>query len=823
MARLPVFQEPQQYTFELDGGYDLVSAHHRKKPGALIAGSNVEMVAGKQGYARPGGFERCCDDTLPSETMVKFFQISSPAGGAIAADDLFATGAGKKFRSLDALASPQANDIIAVATHDTGFAATNVCTCAATGASFTLAAIITDTSSYTSAQLRAYWRQAIEQTRDNVPAITGTGSPNGGFRLRGKNYVVRQGKLLRGDATGWTEITMPQTMYFDEGVYEIEVGDEVTDGTETATVASITVQAGAWNYSYAAADQANGYFTLTGATGEFTADADITVTGDAVPAVVNGTFGADTDWTKGTGWTIGAGVATCDGTQITTSELRQAYTATDGESVKMTFTVTRTAGSLTPFLGASDHTAISAAGTYTIVITETSGDALIGFRADADFVGTIDNVTFTVGRRAKVKTVNADYALPSGGDYRTRTYNFTNVADADSVFGVTGVGEAFEFDGTNYIPIFFPDFPSTWPFLVDIHQERLHIGFEGGQWVMSVSGSPRVFNALLGSTTYSAGSELVGSRKIHGNALAIFTESSVWLLLGTGILDDATQIRDWQFIEHDSSIGAVPGSIAEKGPPIFISGTDYRVVTPTDDSAGYKTNTILEKIQPLLEDNVEDIVAALWCRTKSQHRLFTSGGKAIYSTFDSGKPRGGIPQSFGSVPVLHVWSTIEDSVEKIWFLSSTGYLYRLDSGNSFDDGYMEGSFRVSFFHYGNNRRLKNFPQMELEFDSPVLLTGDTEITYAVNHAYGDSGYPRPVVDTVGSTGIDSAGGFYGANEGYSLFVWGGPVVSKIVAYLDGSGPNMSILVKYKTKYDNPFTFLAATVDYIQLGLAGQER
>lgn len=928
------FPEPQQYTFQLDGGYDLVSAHHLKKPGLLIAGSNVEMVSGKQGYSRPGGFERCCDDVLPSETMVVFFEIKAPAGGAISIDDLFTTGA-KSFRSLDDIAVPAIGDIVAVATHDTGFVVDDVCTCGAV--SFTIASLVTDTSSYTSEELRAYIRQAIEQTRDNVPAVTGAGTIPGGFRLRGVNYVVREGVLYRAVSGAWEAVEMPQVMYFDEGVYEFSTGDFITDGTETATIASVTVQGGAWNYTYAAADQAYGYLTLVDVTGSFTDNADLLVgetvpnivngtfaadtdwtkgdgwtiaagvadsdgtqtassdlsqaftltagrsvsltytltvtsgsitpflgdtigtavttagakavtlertTGDNtigfrasadfvgtiddvvrvvsidnVPAVVNGTFGADSDWTKGTGWTIAAGVANCDGTQTAVSELSQAYDVETGETVIMSFDVTRSAGAITPFLGLSDGDDISTAGSYTILIARTTGDDTIGFRADADFVGTIDNVTFTVGRRAKVASVNASYGFPSGGDYKTKVYNFTNVADADSVFGVTGAGEAFEFDGTNYIPIFFPDFPTTWPYLVDIHQERLHIGFPGGQWVMSVSGQPRVFNALLGSTTYSTGSELVGSRKIHGNALAIFAEKSIWLLLGTGVLDDTTQIRDWQFVEHDSSIGAVVGSVTEKGPPVFVSGTEFRVVYPTDDSAGYKSNPILNQIQPLLENNIENISCSLWCRKKSQYRLFLSTGGAIYATFESGKPKGGTAISF-PIPVAKVWSAIEDSVEKIWFVSTTGYLYRMDSGNTFDDGYIEGSFRVPFFHYGNSRQEKSFPQMELEFDSPVLLTGDTEITYTVNHAYGESGYPRPAIDSVQN--IDSAGGFYGANAGFGLFVWGGPVVSRIIAYLDGYGPNMSILVVYKTRYDNSFTFLAATVDYIQLGLVGQE-
>jgi hypothetical protein len=144
----------------------------------------------------------------------------------------------------------------------------------------------------------------------------------------------------------------------------------------------------------------------------------------------------------------------------------------------------------------------------------------------------------------------------------------------------------------------------------------------------------------------------------------------------------------------------------------------------------------------------------------------------------------------------------------------------MDSGNSFDDDDITGSFRVPFFHYGNNRRLKRFPQMLIEFDTPVLLTGDTEIFYTVNHAYGKTGYPRPAVESM--TEVDGVGGLYGANAGFGAFVWGGAVVSEILAYLDGYGPNMSILVTFKTKYDDVFTFLSATVDYIELGLVRQE-
>jgi hypothetical protein len=110
--------------------------------------------------------------------------------------------------------------------------------------------------------------------------------------------------------------------------------------------------------------------------------------------VVNGTFAADSDWTKGTGWSIGSGVAT----KIvgTASLLSQSATLIVGRSYLITYTITRTAGTLTGQLTGGttvSGTARDAAGTYTDMLTAVSGNNAIAFSADAVFVGTVDNVT----------------------------------------------------------------------------------------------------------------------------------------------------------------------------------------------------------------------------------------------------------------------------------------------------------------------------------------------------------------------------------------------------------------------------------------------
>lgn len=109
--------------------------------------------------------------------------------------------------------------------------------------------------------------------------------------------------------------------------------------------------------------------------------------------IANGTFATDTIWTKGTGWTIGSGVASCDGTQGGTTDLSQASTIKIGQTIIVTFEITAfTAGTVTPFGGTAAGTARSSVGTFTENIVVTGSETFI-LQGDASFIGSVDNVT----------------------------------------------------------------------------------------------------------------------------------------------------------------------------------------------------------------------------------------------------------------------------------------------------------------------------------------------------------------------------------------------------------------------------------------------
>lgn len=111
--------------------------------------------------------------------------------------------------------------------------------------------------------------------------------------------------------------------------------------------------------------------------------------------VTNGDFATDTNWSKGSGWTISGGTASCDGTQATLSNLAQNISAVTGTTYRVTFTVSNhSAGSVQPVIaGDGNGTTVTTDGTYVENIVAGSIGTNLDLRADADFIGDIDDVS----------------------------------------------------------------------------------------------------------------------------------------------------------------------------------------------------------------------------------------------------------------------------------------------------------------------------------------------------------------------------------------------------------------------------------------------
>jgi hypothetical protein len=115
--------------------------------------------------------------------------------------------------------------------------------------------------------------------------------------------------------------------------------------------------------------------------------------------ITNGGFAADTNWTKGAGWTIAAGVAANSGAAGTLSQDFGALVAAliNGNSYVLTFDLVNVVGgditaTLTGGAGSQVFTA-SATGLVTHNITATDARTMLAIRSvDGDAI-TVDNVS----------------------------------------------------------------------------------------------------------------------------------------------------------------------------------------------------------------------------------------------------------------------------------------------------------------------------------------------------------------------------------------------------------------------------------------------
>lgn len=113
--------------------------------------------------------------------------------------------------------------------------------------------------------------------------------------------------------------------------------------------------------------------------------------------VTNGRFTADSDWTKGTGWTISGGAAVKSAGSA--ADLTQNITLTAGKVYLVFFNVTRSAGTLTVAITGGTTpigghlTSRNTSGSYVDTFIAQTGNTTLAFQADSSFAGSVFSVS----------------------------------------------------------------------------------------------------------------------------------------------------------------------------------------------------------------------------------------------------------------------------------------------------------------------------------------------------------------------------------------------------------------------------------------------
>lgn len=108
--------------------------------------------------------------------------------------------------------------------------------------------------------------------------------------------------------------------------------------------------------------------------------------------VTNGTFDADTNWVKGTGWTISGGAA--NKTSIDNTSIYQTVGTDAGRVYQVSFDVSISGVSgVRPIVNGVSYDTVNTIGTHTFVFVASGSSTIVYFNGGSFNGGSIDNVS----------------------------------------------------------------------------------------------------------------------------------------------------------------------------------------------------------------------------------------------------------------------------------------------------------------------------------------------------------------------------------------------------------------------------------------------
>ncbi len=393
--------------------------------------------------------------------------------------------------------------------------------------------------------------------------------------------------------------------------------------------------------------------------------------------------------------------------------------------------------------------------------------------------------------------------LNPDGRYEFVNYNFGGHAGSKKMYGCDGVNNAFEFDGTTFTQVTTGMTTDT-PEHIYAHKKQLFLMFTGGSVQHSPIGNPTgVWSAVTGAAEIGLGDTGTGFASTPGDALAMFGRNSVNMLYG-----DSS--GNWTMKPFTSNAGAVEWSVQRLSYPIFLDDYGVTQLQTAETYGDFRTTALTGKVKTLIDSRRGMVVASVVVRDKDQYRLYFNDKTVLTLSFNKGQMIGATTQTLDH-QVTSVCSS-EDSTgaEKLFFGSDDGYIYQLESGNSFAGNTIQSFIIPAFNNFRSPQHMKRFFKVVLELD----IDAETLLTFLPLYDYGSSYVPTPYTEMA----TVSDGGSVWGDGVWSEFIWGGQYVGEAYGYLDGVGRNISLNISSSTNHEPPHLLQGVLFHYAQRGL-----
>lgn len=464
---------------------------------------------------------------------------------------------------------------------------------------------------------------------------------------------------------------------------------------------------------------------------------------------------------------------------------------------------------------------------------QTGSSLIVDGLTDAPKVGD----TFTIAGVEKVYTVLANATVSTGGatlsispslasspaDNAAITWLTANYSDSvklrttkyrigttEKIAGVDSNNYPFIWDGTTFTLVNDETTDILAAEFILWHKNQMFFA-KGDKLFFTAPYTDSDFNVANGAGVIAIGGKITGLITFR-EALIIFTEKGISQLVGNTLADFVLQ-------PITRKVGCVASdTIQEIGGDVMFLGPDgLRLLGATDRVGDFNLGLVTKFIQAEITDLIKasSSFASVVIKQKSQYRILgysdsitSTSAKGILGTQMSGDNTSDIAWAeLSGIKAFVADTDYTNQTETVVFANNDGYVYQMESGNSFDGANIFASFATPFVHINDPRIRKTFYKLFLYTDPQGSVT--TSVNLKLDFDTQGSIQP-PTINLSNSTGTV---GFYGTSTAiYGTTVYGSKLKKLFQTQVIGSGFSVSLQF-ISEGIDPPFSLDAATLEF----------
>lgn len=428
----------------------------------------------------------------------------------------------------------------------------------------------------------------------------------------------------------------------------------------------------------------------------------------------------------------------------------------------------------------------------------TWGTDAAGYLILTGITGTFQNneaLTTSTGAATADGTVAAN-TLPAGGSYEFRIHNFYGHANTRRLYGVNGVGRAFEYqDSPEFMCLLETGMSSDTPRHLAVHKASLWLAFSGGSVQKSGAAEPATWTVLTGAAELAVGDEVTGFLEEVGSILFVFSRNTTHYIAGN-------EADGYAMDGFGYETGAWPGTIQRIGKGVYLDDRGFTTLAASQEFGNFTANSVSAEIAPLVEELRPKIISSVVNRSKNRARFFASDSRFITIGYSGNKITAFTLSDYDRVVRCAYSGEDSNGREMIVWGSDDGYIYESDVGTSFDGAQIQAFLRPVFHHSRSPSRIKRYRLADVD----VETKGPTTLRATVDYSYAD---PSASGEPIRDVSLRGGGGFWNVHK-WNEFKWSAGVVSKAKIKLEGSGHNIGLLFNHESAVEKPHRISGVT-------------